>query len=179
MADMRSALAYHCGPLFSALRRTVAARPILTNEDEVSAHPARMLPVNDHNDLSEGPGFQAPVPIRYDARRRTGYSNQWFIIHVANSTDWTYYHNLQVLKSCGSPILFETNLYNAIDDPNSHLSLRACTASPGNLESRALFRGKNGITNFPRTPAVETLAWGETASSIDGTSIASALVPLQ
>lgn len=97
----------------------------------------------------------------------------------ANSTDWTYYHNLQVLKSCGSPILFETNLYNAIDDPNSHLSLRACTASPGNLESRALFRGKNGITNFPRTPAVETLAWGETASSIDGTSIASALVPLQ
>ncbi|KAJ8120461.1 hypothetical protein ONZ43_g2835 [Nemania bipapillata] len=84
-----------------------------------------------------------------------------------NSTDWTYYHDLQVFKSCDSPILFETSLYNAIDDPNSHLSLRACTTSPGNLESRALIR------------AVETLAWGETSSSVDGTSIVSTLVTLQ
>ncbi|KAF2966983.1 hypothetical protein GQX73_g6604 [Xylaria multiplex] len=97
----------------------------------------------------------------------------------ANPTDWTYYHDLQVLKSCDSPILFETSLYNAIDDPNSHLSLRACTASPSNLESQVVFRGENGIASFPRTAAVEALTWGETASIIDGNSITSTLAPLQ
>ncbi|KAM0454299.1 hypothetical protein ACHAPV_008378 [Trichoderma viride] len=45
-----------------------------------------------------------------------------------NPSAWTYYHDFNALVNCNATVLFELNVYNSVDDSDTHLSFRACTA---------------------------------------------------
>lgn len=42
---------------------------------------------------------------------------------------WTHLHGLPALNRCELPLLFDTMLQTRLDDPDRHITLRACTAS--------------------------------------------------
>lgn len=53
----------------------------------------------------------------------------------SDSSAWTYYHDFGQLDACNGTVVFQTNIYNKIDDPNTHIYFRACTASGGTIIS--------------------------------------------
>lgn len=48
---------------------------------------------------------------------------------ASSSERWTPFQNLVDLDACPGTVLFETNLYNGIEDPETQTFFRACTAS--------------------------------------------------
>lgn len=48
--------------------------------------------------------------------------------------NWTVYHKTSQLALCGQPVLLDFAIHNQIDDPNSDVTIRACTM--GDLGSR-------------------------------------------
>lgn len=54
---------------------------------------------------------------------------------------WTYYYDLGELDACDGTVLFQTNIYNDISDPKTHVYFRACTASGGTIFSD----GRTGV----------------------------------
>ncbi|KAI1775411.1 hypothetical protein F4818DRAFT_416512 [Hypoxylon cercidicola] len=98
---------------------------------------------------------------------------------------WTYYHDLQVLRTCDETILFETNLYNAIDDPGSHVGFRACTVRNTAIEAPDFIQvlprryEKEGGSNPQKRAVVEALSWGPPTSGGDEASVSSAFADLK
>lgn len=97
---------------------------------------------------------------------------------------WTHYHNLQVLKTCNETVLFEMDLYTAVNDSQTHISFRACTAQNAVLQThdfaqvRPRYDWKERIGELQKQAAVEALSWGPRNSDIDGTSVSSAVTEL-
>lgn len=46
-----------------------------------------------------------------------------------NPSAWTYLHGEPALNRCNQTTLFDLNLHTPIDDPNTHVTLRSCTAT--------------------------------------------------
>ncbi|KAM0335266.1 hypothetical protein ACHAQA_000310 [Verticillium albo-atrum] len=46
-----------------------------------------------------------------------------------NPLNWTYFHGVGALDRCEQPMLFDTMLYTNLDDPDKHITIRACMAS--------------------------------------------------
>jgi chitinase len=98
---------------------------------------------------------------------------------------WTYYHDLQVFTTCDGTILFETNLYNAVDDSLSHVSFRACTAQGALIEPPNFIQvlprndGIEGDSKLQNRIVVEALSWGPTSSDADVASVASVFTDLK
>ncbi|KAL0935697.1 chitinase [Colletotrichum truncatum] len=46
-----------------------------------------------------------------------------------NPLNWTYFHGVLALNRCEEPMLFKTMLGTSLEDPNKHVTFRACTAS--------------------------------------------------
>ncbi|KAJ0426708.1 hypothetical protein BJY00DRAFT_1086 [Aspergillus carlsbadensis] len=42
---------------------------------------------------------------------------------------WSQYHDLSQLASCNQTIVFDLNVYNSVDRPNAHSTLRACSVA--------------------------------------------------
>jgi chitinase len=57
--------------------------------------------------------------------------------------DWAQYHDIHQLDSCNRTVLLDLNLYNKVDDPKPHVSIRSCAAqgsSPASvLKRRQIF----------------------------------------
>ncbi|KAI1115627.1 killer toxin subunits alpha/beta [Nemania sp. NC0429] len=51
---------------------------------------------------------------------------------------WTYYHDLSRLSICPEPILFDFNIKTPLDDPNTDVTLRACTTRNADTNVNAL-----------------------------------------
>lgn len=47
-------------------------------------------------------------------------------------TKWTHLHGEPALKRCQEPVLFDTAIFTGVDDPNTLITLRSCTASGAN-----------------------------------------------
>ncbi|KAJ4376059.1 hypothetical protein N0V83_001340 [Neocucurbitaria cava] len=47
-------------------------------------------------------------------------------------TKWTHLHGEPALKRCQEPVLFDTAIFTAVDDPDTLITLRSCTASGTN-----------------------------------------------
>lgn len=58
---------------------------------------------------------------------------------------WYEYHTLEDLAVCDEPLLLTFNLYAAIDDPNTHTTIRACTV--GDDESSINFLEESGYVS--------------------------------
>ncbi|KAI8966243.1 class 5 chitinase 1 [Daldinia sp. FL1419] len=102
------------------------------------------------------------------------------------SPEWTYYHDLRVLKTCNETVIFETNLYNAFNDTKSHIGFRACTAqnsAPGDLNFVQVLSRQDKHDPVPevqkRSNTVKSLSWGQIISNVDTASISSAFASLQ
>lgn len=50
-------------------------------------------------------------------------------------SNWTLYSEVDRLTYCNEPLLFDTALYNPLDDPNTLVKLRACTTAAGNPDT--------------------------------------------
>ncbi|GAM87637.1 hypothetical protein ANO11243_056640 [Dothideomycetidae sp. 11243] len=73
---------------------------------------------------------------------------------------WTYYNNQNALNVCNATTLFELNLYNSVADADTHIALRACTATSAagdivNLSSRQEQPASNSSGNATDTNAVQ------------------------
>ncbi|KAJ9374868.1 CAZyme family GH18 [Paecilomyces variotii] len=68
---------------------------------------------------------------------------------------WTQYHSLDVLAICNQTVLFDMNLYNPVDDPQRHITIRACTAAV------------DGRVKATATGRADALSWGNLDSDID------------
>jgi hypothetical protein len=44
---------------------------------------------------------------------------------------WTYYYDLSELEACDGTTIFQLNINNKVDDPNTNTYYRACTAREG------------------------------------------------
>ena len=60
---------------------------------------------------------------------------------------WTYYHDLSELDICKGTVLFQMNLYNAVDDEATHNYYRACTASGGTVIGSTPEIGTSGASD--------------------------------
>lgn len=51
--------------------------------------------------------------------------------------EWFAYHDKNQLSMCDSPLLLDFNVHNALDNPNTHTSIRACSAhTPSSIFAR-------------------------------------------
>lgn len=50
---------------------------------------------------------------------------------------WTYYHDLSRLSLCPEPVLFDLNLKTPLDDPDTDVTLRACTTRNADTDVNA------------------------------------------
>lgn len=101
-----------------------------------------------------------------------------------NPSNWTYYHNLDVLVRCREPLLLDLNLHNPVEDPGTHLTFRACLSSEvvgaarkGPSSRRQLIYNKNTTANLTTgdrndhtvsattTRNVQLAWWGDKESS--------------
>ena len=46
-----------------------------------------------------------------------------------NPNNWTVYHDVNRLSWCNQTMLLNFAIYNSLDDPNTHLTIRSCAAS--------------------------------------------------
>lgn len=98
-----------------------------------------------------------------------------------DSTAWTYYHDFQVFSSCDQTIIFESNLYNSVDDAETHVSLRACMASGSSLKRRDLKTRKGGgevrstWKSVQKREAAQAVSWSAIQSTSNLESIATAV----
>ncbi|KAL1969873.1 hypothetical protein VTN77DRAFT_7382 [Rasamsonia byssochlamydoides] len=54
----------------------------------------------------------------------------------SNPSNWTVYHNMDRLAWCNQTMLLDFALYNALDDPDTHKSIRSCTANGVNTPAK-------------------------------------------
>ncbi len=47
-----------------------------------------------------------------------------------DTTNWTAYHDVNRLSWCNQTMLLDFTLYNPLDDPQSHATIRCCAAGP-------------------------------------------------
>ncbi|KAI0543297.1 glycoside hydrolase [Xylaria curta] len=63
---------------------------------------------------------------------------------------WTYYHDVNRLSVCPETILFDFNLKNPLDDPNTDVTLRACTTGNADTDVNALALSSETTSIKPR-----------------------------
>src|ERR1700744_4129780 len=63
-------------------------------------------------------------------------------------TNWTYYHDPQALNNCNETTLMELNVFNDIDDPLTHFSMRACSVVGGTPQPSSTLT-KRGPFHYP------------------------------
>jgi chitinase len=54
----------------------------------------------------------------------------------SDPANWVYYHDEHALDSCTETSLLQLNVYNPVDDPNTHLTFRSCAVTQLNLNKR-------------------------------------------
>lgn len=84
----------------------------------------------------------------------------------SDSSAWTYYHDFGQLDACNGTVVFQTNIYNKIDDPDTQVYFRACTASGGTIitDPQAGITSRSGHAgNLNRR---QNLAVNDTAPSV-------------
>jgi chitinase len=66
--------------------------------------------------------------------------------------EWSTYHNMNELSICDSPLLLDFNVHNALDNPETHISIHACST---NTPSRIFARDAtgNGTTSYTNSTA--------------------------
>jgi len=92
---------------------------------------------------------------------------------------WTYYYRLNELDSCDRTVIFQMNLYNAIDDPATHVYYRACSTSE-EAPGRRIRRQNLSLNDTIETPAlVELVQSGSPRSPSNIQSAHAVLAALQ
>lgn len=89
-----------------------------------------------------------------------------------DTSAWTYYHNLGDLERCNGTTLFQLNLHNGVSDPDTHVSLRACTSSGGSVRPMGAIDNRiipRQLLSFnkttPSSRAVSLTTWGISEAS--------------
>ncbi|CAK1362346.1 unnamed protein product [Cercospora beticola] len=103
---------------------------------------------------------------------------------IESPTSWTYYYDLAELDSCDGTTIFQLNVKNAVNDPNTHVYFRACTVTGDiigedtNVGSRIVKRQQ---LSFNQTVPESSLVALSTSGSpsADAASAQSALSGLQ
>ncbi|KAJ3497849.1 hypothetical protein NLG97_g1580 [Lecanicillium saksenae] len=110
--------------------------------------------------------------------------------------NWTHVHQLKDLSSCKKDLIFDLNIHNLVDDPNTILTIRACTTTgEETYDTRTQFIGRDEndvqstlvIADFCGAKAVQTsltprVGSGPTkraSSNFNTTEISSAAAKLQ
>jgi chitinase len=88
--------------------------------------------------------------------------------------NWTYYHSQADFKACNQTTLFELNVNNPIDDPDTHVSIRSCNSQGGTWTSDGGSCGESTST----TGDFILLSWGTTNLTDYATDLEAAITSL-
>jgi len=104
---------------------------------------------------------------------------------IIGSPGWTYYHDFNIFQSCDRTVFFETNLYNAFNKTNNHISFRACTAhtaastAPDFIQIVSRRRIADDSRPLKSSVPLDALSWGPATSTSDAPSVTSALADVR
>jgi chitinase len=101
-----------------SLSSYLAAHPISTTSGDLTKAPV---------DLSNLSTKALPPVVANSARSRCPASCDDAGLDPIN---WTVYHDVNRLSWCNQTMLLDFALYNSLDDPRTHASIRCCSASP-------------------------------------------------
>ncbi|KAJ6784672.1 hypothetical protein PWT90_00415 [Aphanocladium album] len=110
--------------------------------------------------------------------------------------NWTHVHHLKDLSSCKNDMIFDFNVHNLVDDPNTILTIRACTTisnetydtrsqfirrDEGSVQSSLVISDSCGAKTVksPLTPRVGNGLMNRSNSTLSTTDVASAAARLQ
>lgn len=102
----------------------------------------------------------------------------------SDPASWTYYHDLRVFTTCNETILFDTNLYNAVNDTTTHIGFRACTTDDTEVDAPDFITVDRRHDLHKCAATVDALSWGSASSDTeqildtDGASATSAVTKL-
>jgi chitinase len=66
----------------------------------------------------------------------------------SDPANWVYYHDEHALDSCTETSLLQLNVYNTVEDPNTHLTFRSCAVTQASLNKRQAL-STNGTGESP------------------------------
>ncbi|KAJ6035923.1 hypothetical protein N7540_000202 [Penicillium herquei] len=103
--------------VYSSVSSYLAANPIATRPATQTADAASMMASVLAGD------FKPRLPAASRSRCPVSCTSSGL-----NSTAWSIYHSINRLDLCNNTMLLDFNLFNGLDDPNTHISIAACTA---------------------------------------------------
>lgn len=95
-------------------------------------------------------------------------------------SNWTTYHSFDRLERCNQTVLFDFNIFNSVEGPNTHTTIRACTADDTvSAGHRRQISSTCGSTNS--TSVIVQLASWESSTSVtaDSASVSQAVEALE
>lgn len=159
--------------VYSSVSSYLAANPITTRHATQTADAASMMASALAGD------FKPRLPAASRSRCPVSCSST-----DLNSTAWSVYHSVGRLGLCNNTMLLDFNLFNGLDDPNTHISIAACTADYDSSSS-SVAENSQGTTCSPfsisqssATSSLE-LASSGSSSSTGVSDVVDALEQLQ
>jgi chitinase len=153
-----------------SLSSYLAAHPISTTSGDLTKAPVA---------LSNLSTKALPPVVANSARSRCPASCDDAGLDPIN---WTVYHDVNRLSWCNKTMLLDFALYNSLDDPRTHASIRCCAASPEAAASRVDKRGNatSGTSCLPKgnqTQVQESLQMAFNGSDASGSTNGKLLGP--
>ena len=176
-------LVYHATPCLSEVNQAevasslsayLAANPIITRHATQTAGAAKMEASVHAGD------FTSSLSTANRSRCPVSCSSSGL-----NSTAWSVYHRIDRLDLCNSTMLLDFNLFNQLDDPQTHISIAACTADFDSSSSTSTGGNSEDIICWPPSVSLYTvtssleLASSGSASSTGASNIVDALEQLR
>ncbi|KAM3064854.1 hypothetical protein ACMFMF_011694 [Clarireedia jacksonii] len=83
-------------------------------------------------------------------------------------SNWTVYHSIDRLSLCDQPVLLDFAIYNPLNDPSTHVSIRSCSATDNttmaNTETLRRLRRDTAVSCVPAANDLETQVSVQTKS---------------
>lgn len=83
-------------------------------------------------------------------------------------SNWTVYHSIDRLSLCDQPVLLDFSIYNALNDPSTHVSIQSCSATDNttiaNTETLRRLRRDTAVSCAPAANDLETQVSVQTGS---------------
>lgn len=89
-------------------------------------------------------------------------------------SNWTTFHDVARLSYCNQTMLFDFAIFNPLEDPSTHKSIRACAIDRGTAATNT----SNCSSASKTSVAMQTVSWGSVDTN-ESSSVASAAQSLQ
>jgi chitinase len=154
----------------SGLESWLAAHPITTSTTAVMFNAAKPT-TTANNVLLSNPNAFSACPVSCS-------------VSGLNPSSWTVHHTLNRLARCNQTMSLDFNIYNPLNDPQSHVSVHSCTAdgttvTNAPIENDNSFSPNSNKSQVQQVQASLQLAWVTSDVSGSANEITNTIDPIQ